>query len=145
MTDPKPKPNRIILGIVALAAVLLIGVVYLYRMYQPEKLEGRGTVQSIDAASRAIAIDFNHRRTGETFRAEGEVSLDCRIELDGQTVALDAIQPGQTVEAEGLLYRFPTQRIVATELIAETVKKPGNSESASETEVNPATRPPGGS
>lgn len=128
--------NRLIIGLVGVFVIVGAGISYVIRMQRPIQRDGiEGTIVKIDVAARTATLEIIHPKTGKPINITGEVAPDCVILRDGQQITMADLEPGEAIDASGLLYPL-TQRIVATRV---EVVPPETDDADAATDTTPAT------
>lgn len=66
---------------------------------------GRGTIRSLDVATRQASVEVIVPATGLTRELQGDISTDCAIEIDGKPASLGDLRVGDSVEVRARIDR----------------------------------------
>lgn len=66
---------------------------------------GRGTIRTLDVATRQASVEVIVPATGVTRELHGEVASDCAIEIDGKPATLADLRVGDAVEVRARIDR----------------------------------------
>ena len=92
------KAKQRLIGV--LVVVLILGGGAIYAM-APRTVKVKGTLVSVDPAARTATLRYVEKKTGQTKEIVGRAAPDCQVTLDGRSVPLTDLRPGDEVEVRG--------------------------------------------
>jgi len=93
-------------NIAVFVVLALVASVILYvRFAMPVVEMGGGTIRSLDLASRRATVEVILPSTGNTRQLEGEVPVECKIEINGKPAGLEDLRVGDAVQVRARIDR----------------------------------------
>ncbi len=95
----------LILAIIGVVFVAGLAISVVRRMPKEKTVTITGRITKLDVASRAASIQFVHPKSGKTMTADGQVPLDCDLQIDGKPARIEDLRVGDEGEVKGTLHR----------------------------------------
>jgi len=123
----KHRKTRLAIGIVGIAAMLVVGLGHAQRKLAPTRREVTGTLTRVDPGARTISLEVVHPRNGQMLEVTGQVPDACEIRIGERSASLAELLVGERVTAEGLLYsdgRAVALRLEAAGEVSSRAQRP---------------------